>query len=218
MPKKTFFNLEEKKQDKIIRSAISEFTKYGFERAKMDTIAKNANVSKGSMYQYFDNKEELFLFSVKWSIDLFYKRYGRYLNLKKDMNIFDLFYKDAKIIWSQMMEERDMVIFIQDVLLGKYKNLTDKSMSYIMDMVNKNTLNMIQNGKRNGSIRKDIDDNLLLIFITGVSLKFKEHMMNSARTQGKDIVDEGFEENEREIKSMIELLKNGMGENRCLFR
>lgn len=213
MPKKTFFNLEEKKQETIMRSAVNEFLNHGFEKGNISNIAKNARVSKGSMYQYFENKKELFLFSVKWTVDFTSKKYGDYfISDNKDVNIFDLFYRSSKSIWIEMKEERELIIFIQDVFLGKYKNLTDESMSYMMDTLNEYTLKLIRNGKENGFIRKDLDDDMLSIFITGVSIEFKEHMMNKARKNGSDIVDEGFEINEREIKSMIELLKNGMGE------
>ncbi|MEY8000097.1 TetR/AcrR family transcriptional regulator [Clostridium sp. Mt-5] len=213
MPKKTFFNLEEKKQETIMRSAVNEFLNHGFEKGNISNIAKNARVSKGSMYQYFENKKELFLFSVKWTVDFTSKKYGDYfISDNKDVNIFDLFYRSSKSIWIEMKEERELIIFIQDVFLGKYKNLTDESMSYMMDTLNEYTLKLIRNGKENGFIRKDLDDDMLSIFIRGVSIEFKEHMMNKARKNGSDIVDEGFEINEREIKSMIELLKNGMGE------
>lgn len=213
MPKKTFFNLEEKKKESIMRSAVNEFSERGFEKANVGNIAENANVSKGSIYQYFNNKKELFFFSVKWSTDFIGKKYGNhFISDNKDINIFDLFYKNSKSLWVQMREERKLIIFVQDVFLGKYRNLTDESMSYMMDILNEYTLKLIQNGKKNGSIRKDIDDNMLSIFITAVSMGFKEHMMRNSRENGIDIIDEDFEINEKEIKSMIELLKNGMGE------
>lgn len=212
MPKKTFLNLEEKKKESIMRSAVNEFSERGFEKANVGNIAKNANVSKGSIYQYFNNKKELFFFSVKWSTDFIGKKYGNhFISDTKDINIFDLFHKNSKSLWVQMREERKLIIFVQDVFLGKYKNLTDESMSYMMDILNEYTLKLIQNGKKNGSIREDIDDNMLSIFITAVSMGFKEHMIRNSRENGRDIVDEDFEINEKEIKSMIELLKNGMG-------
>jgi AcrR family transcriptional regulator len=62
MPKETFFNLNEEKQEKVMRSAISEFLKHGFEKGNIGDIAKNAGVAKGSIYQYFENKRELFLY------------------------------------------------------------------------------------------------------------------------------------------------------------
>lgn len=213
MPKDTFLNLTLEKQEKIMRAAINEFLKHGFEKGNVADIAKNAEVAKGSIYQYFENKKELFLYSVRWSIELFTNKYGKYINMEnKDADIFDFFYKNAKDMWLQMRDEREVVIFIQDVFLGKYNSLTDESMAYMIKVSDEYLLKLIKNGKDNGSIRKDIDDKMLSLFITGVSFKIKEYMMNKARNLGEDIIDEDFEVNEKEIKALIELLKNGMGE------
>jgi AcrR family transcriptional regulator len=212
MPKNTFFNLPSEKQEKVMRSAISEIIKCGFEKANVGDIAKNAGVSKGSMYQYFKNKRELFLFSVKWSMDLLMKKYDKQITMKdKQLDIFEFFYKNSKDSLLQMKEERELVIFIQDVFLGKYSSLTDESMVYMIKLSDEYLLNLIKDGKNNGSIRKDIDDKILSLFITGVTFKIKEYLMNKARSLGEDIVDGGFQVYEKEINDMIELLKNGMG-------
>lgn len=212
MPKETFFNLNEEKQEKIMRTAISEFLNRGFEKGNIGDIAKNAGVAKGSMYQYFENKKELFLFSVQWSMEFVMKKYNKYMNIKDtDINIFDLFYQNSKEMWLKLRDEREIVIFIEDVFLGKYNSLTDESMAYMMKVSDEYLFKLIQDGKDNGYIRKDIDDKILSLFITGVSMKIKEYLMNKARAAGEDIIDEHFEVYEREIKAMIELLKNGMG-------
>lgn len=211
MPKETFFNLSEEKQENVMRAAINEFSKHGFEKGKIGDIAKSAGVAKGSMYQYFENKRELFLHSVRWSLELLMKKYQKYLVVTdKETNVFDYLFETSKTIIIQMREERELVIFIQDVFLGKYENLMDESMEYMMKASEEYTLQLISQGKENGYIRKDIDDKLLCLFITGASYKFKEHMMNKARTLGKDILDEPFEAYESEVKALIELIKNGM--------
>ncbi|MCX7747797.1 MAG: TetR/AcrR family transcriptional regulator [Clostridia bacterium] len=213
MPKETFFNLNEEKQEKVMRAAISEFLKHGFEKGNIGDIAKNAGVAKGSMYQYFENKKELFLFSVRWSTELLVKRYSNYKDTKsKDMNLFDFFYQSSKDMMLQLRDEREVVIFVQDVFLGKYGSMKDESMGYIMKASEEYILQMIQEGKKNGSIRKDVDDKILLLFITGASLKFKEYIMNKARAAGEYIIDEDYQVNENEIKMIIDLIKNGMGE------
>ena len=212
MPKDTFFNLPWEKQDIVMRSAISEFIKHGFEKANVGDIAKNAGVAKGSMYQYFENRRELFLFSVKWSMEFVMKKYEKYITMRdKEIGIFDFFYNNAKTMWLQMREERELVIFIQDVFLGKYNSFTDESMAYMIKLSDEYLLNLIKDGKNNGSIRKDIDDNILSLFVTGVSFKIKEYLMKKARSAGEDIIDEDFQVYEKEINAMIELLKNGMG-------
>jgi len=45
---------------KIIKAAIDAFSKYGFDRTRMDDVAKTADLSKGTIYLHFKSKEDLF--------------------------------------------------------------------------------------------------------------------------------------------------------------
>jgi len=45
---------------KIIKAAIDAFSKYGFDRTRMDDVAKTADLSKGTIYLHFRSKEDLF--------------------------------------------------------------------------------------------------------------------------------------------------------------
>lgn len=49
-----------KVKDAITQAAIKNFSKTGFASTKMDDIAKTADVSKGTLYLYFQSKEQLF--------------------------------------------------------------------------------------------------------------------------------------------------------------
>lgn len=214
MPKETFLNLSDEKQENIMRAAISRFSTLGYEKSNMGDISKTAGVAKGSMYQYFENKKELFLYSIQWCIDLLMKKYNKYITASdENINIFDYLYESSREIIVQMREEREAVIFIQEVFLGRYKNIMDESMDYILKTSDQYVLNFIRQGKKNGYIREDIDDKLLCLYVTGVSFKFKEYIMNRAKSMGQEIIDEPFDEYEKEIKSMIELMKYGMGRN-----
>lgn len=62
MPTKIFFDLNEQKQNKIIDVSITEFSTYGYENSSTNRIVQNAGISKGSLFKYFSNKEELYLF------------------------------------------------------------------------------------------------------------------------------------------------------------
>lgn len=59
--KSTFLRLSAEKQKKIRDAAIKIFAENGYANAKMKTIAVAAGISVGSLYQYFDTKEEIFL-------------------------------------------------------------------------------------------------------------------------------------------------------------
>ncbi len=62
MPKDTFFNLPKEKRNRIIDSAILEFSKIHYKKVTIDSIVNGAGIPKGSFYQYFKNKDDLYTY------------------------------------------------------------------------------------------------------------------------------------------------------------
>src|SRR3954451_14693264 len=50
----------EARPDEILDAALAVFGEAGFARAKLDDVARQAGVSKGTLYLYFESKETLF--------------------------------------------------------------------------------------------------------------------------------------------------------------
>jgi AcrR family transcriptional regulator len=61
MPKQTFLNLPEEKRETIMNAAIEEFAEFGLEKASTNRIVKNSGIAKGSFYQYFEDKQDVFM-------------------------------------------------------------------------------------------------------------------------------------------------------------
>lgn len=61
MPNATFFNLPEAKRQGIIDCAIAEFASTDYDSASISNITKQAKIAKGSFYQYFADKKDLYL-------------------------------------------------------------------------------------------------------------------------------------------------------------
>lgn len=59
-PEPRWRRLPEERPHQIIQAAIEIFDKKGLSGARLEDIAKQAGVSKGTIYLYFPNKEELF--------------------------------------------------------------------------------------------------------------------------------------------------------------
>ena len=66
MPKQTFFNLKEEKKKKIEKALIKEFSNNTFEKASISNIIAEANIPRGSFYQYFESKEDLLRIYLKY--------------------------------------------------------------------------------------------------------------------------------------------------------
>lgn len=47
-------------RERIVRAAIIAFSRYGYDRTRMDDIAEIAKLSKGTLYLYYRSKEDLF--------------------------------------------------------------------------------------------------------------------------------------------------------------
>ncbi len=68
--KETFDRIPQDKRDHIFTIAVSEFAMSGYAAASINQIARKAGISIGSMYSYFDSKEDLFLAVVDKGYEL----------------------------------------------------------------------------------------------------------------------------------------------------
>ncbi|MGD6967331.1 TetR/AcrR family transcriptional regulator [Rossellomorea vietnamensis] len=62
MPKLTFFNLPENKRKVLIDAAENEFARVPLYEASIANIVKSAGIPRGSFYQYFENKDDLYFY------------------------------------------------------------------------------------------------------------------------------------------------------------
>jgi AcrR family transcriptional regulator len=140
-------------KEKMIRSAIENFAKTGFDKTRMEDIAALAGVAKGTLYLYFKNKEDLFYAICEHNLeelrDQLSKLFDRKENIMSDVERFyDEYLKvslGADTIWFEMiaLSTRD----------PKLREILSENQSKVYLMV-KEFLN-IQIGK--GFFRKGID-------------------------------------------------------------
>lgn len=60
---------KEEKRIEIINAAIKIITEVGFEGAKIEDIAKEAGIGKGTVYEYFESKNRLFMEMLHYSVE-----------------------------------------------------------------------------------------------------------------------------------------------------
>jgi AcrR family transcriptional regulator len=64
MPTSTFFALDPERRDRLVREAIVEFSERPYAEASLSQIAVRARIPKGSFYQYFADKLDLYRWLV----------------------------------------------------------------------------------------------------------------------------------------------------------
>ena len=64
MPTPTFFNLPREKRERFLDAALDEFALHDYRSASLGRIVATVGIAKGSVYQYFAGKQELYLYLV----------------------------------------------------------------------------------------------------------------------------------------------------------
>ncbi len=207
MPKKTFLRLDAEKQERVIRSAIGEFNKNGFERTRIEDIAAGAGVAKGSIYQYFEDKKDLYIYCAEWGLAVFMKKLDGYAPTS-DMDIFEYF-ADTLTKIRVMQEEKDLIAFLS--LMTQEPGLAEASMAGMYQVGDEYIVRLIANSKRKGSVRRDIDDEILKEYFIGITDRFERRWMSRYLDFSREIPPEQNEMVQKELAQMLELIKNGRG-------
>lgn len=170
--KPTFDNIPPEKRRRIIETATMEFAKKGYHDASISNIASKSGVSVGSIYKYFDNKQDLFLTIVDHSISRMEKLL---LGLAKEDE--DVIIKVEKILREIISASREDGILIK--LYNSMTAVNDKKLArqFAVEMESMTAeiyIEAIKEGQKSGEIRKDIDPRVAAFLIDDLfmSLQF----------------------------------------------
>lgn len=67
----SFYKLDKNKQQNIINASISVFANNSYKHALTDDIANRAGIAKGSLFNYFNNKQYLYLHMYRYCLKTF---------------------------------------------------------------------------------------------------------------------------------------------------
>lgn len=198
MPKQTFFNLKEDKKEKIEKALIKEFSRNSFEKASISNIILEANIPRGSFYQYFEDKEDAIYYIIDKYLEKEKNKIYQYL-LKNKGDIFETavnIYEDMAKITERDENERLLKNILQEVkknninIFGECKEML-RSKRTIEKMINKEEL----------KIENDDDLQYFLKILNAIVRAISMEVVLKKIT---------FEEGKQRLIREIEILKKGM--------
>lgn len=211
MPTRTFARLDQDKQERVLRAAIEQFQAEGYARATIEDIAKRAGVAKGSLYQYFEDKQELFTHCASWTMERFMAMVDQETPLR-DMDVYDYFLTATRARWELFLREPLLIGFSIDLMAGRHGSAGEPAIRAVRQVGDDYELRLIRNGKAHGTIRADLDDEVLLIFVQGVTERFSTRLLELSGNMTALPDDAHLGELERLLHHMVSLLRQGMGQ------
>lgn len=198
MPKQTFYNLKEEKREKIEQALLKEFSNNTFEGASISNIIAEAQIPRGSFYQYFENKED----AVEYIINKYLKKEKEKIYTSLLRNNGDIF-KTSIDIYDYIIEKinttSNLKLF-KNILQELRKNNTNAFEENTEFLSGKKTIEKIID-KRDLNIQEKED---LCYFLKILSLVMRNatlEVISNKITQ---------EEGKQKLLKEIEILKRGM--------
>ncbi len=134
MPTQRFLHLPDIKREKIKRAAIREFSKFSFSDVSINQIIKEADISRGSFYTYFEDKEDLLAYLLRDFQETCKRWFFQNLELCEG-NIYQVFWNSILVLINYGREQQDFIFYKNIFLDAKF--MTETSMIGFKDFFNK---------------------------------------------------------------------------------
>lgn len=170
MPLPRFSKLDPAKKARIIRIATEEFAEQGYEGASLNRIVARSGMSKGALYYYFADKDDLYRTVLKayserilqiWSGGSS-KRIPAFSHLRTPEEYWAAWVRH----WRQSLgdHERNPVEakLISQCIRQRAEGMSHPAMSELATVLREWLREILKKGQRIGAVRKDLAEELLL--------------------------------------------------------
>lgn len=189
-------------KEKILQSALEEFSVNSYEKASMNRICSNGHISKGIIYHYFKDKDDLYLECVENCYQKMMDYYNLHgLNDMKQLN-------DYMILRMHFFEENPLYqnLFFQ-ILLNSPDHLLEK-IQVMKNQLDKMNLVFYKNFLSQFQLRKQVSLDTAIEFIDLVQNAYNQ-FFKQALSSGEDF-HVVVEKHEKMIPEWIDMMLYGI--------
>jgi AcrR family transcriptional regulator len=205
MPKDTFFNLPEDKRTLICNVALDEFAKYSFDQASINRIVAKSGIAKGSFYQYFENKQDLFLYLVQLAAEAKLNYLAPVMRNPEQHDIFTLF-REMYLSGIRFAAEHPQYAEISKKMLeSKGTPIYEEILADNLPSAYEFFETLLENAITRGEVRADIDVKMFSYMITSMNALVIEYYLEHLAPEYDDKMMET-------IDKFLDFLRHGIGE------
>ena len=201
IPKKTFFNLSKAKQERIINSGVNEFSKRTFEEAKLSNIIRESNIPRGSFYQYFFNKKDLYLHIFEIIKNKKMKSLKDLLTNEQEIPFLELF----RLLYAQGVKfsiDNPKYVEIFKIFISSKGPLYDELMGDSAKIQKQYYIGYIESDKEKGIIRANVDSQILAELVI--------HLTTNIAIEEFTTGEINYEELLKKIDSLVDIIQKGI--------
>ncbi len=171
MPSRTYLNLSDEKKQKLMNAAKKEFSRVLLSDASINKIIKEADISRGSFYMYFKDKEDLYTYllkehrmnGLKVLLESLHRSKGDIVLAYEELYSFFIercFYEKEKNFFRNIFQNANLYLENKTGFCAFYDEEEEKLFLAIEEAVDLNKLSEVA--------RENVKDVLVLLFDTTI--------------------------------------------------
>ena len=208
--KDTFEKIPDSKRDKIFQVAITEFAANGYSGTNINIIAKNAGISIGSMYNYFDSKEDLFLSIVDHGYGILEQALNEVII--ENGSIFEIVERLFRVTFAYTKSYKEMNQIYLDLSTQGLSNLSKRLPCKMETITNELYSKILKNAKEKNEISSDINEKLIAFYIDNLLVMYQFSLTSIYYKERMEIFlgEEICDDNEKIIMTMVEYIRKAL--------
>jgi AcrR family transcriptional regulator len=201
MPLPTFFNLPAEKQQKILDCTIDEFSQNDYASASVSKIVSRAGIAKGSLYQYFADKQDLYTYLLELTLRQKTEMLTAFAPSAEDHSFFGTLHYLFKVMITFETRYPKLAKIGSRAITGNAP-LPDEIMRQARHSSDEYFFNLIEAGKQSGEIRADLDS-AMAAFVFSSSLAGMSEYLNAKKKKRPEVSDAEIEEAFNQVVSIF---------------
>ncbi len=161
-----YSKISDEKRDRIISVALEEFANKGFGGANTNIIAKKAGISVGSLFKYFETKENLFITIVDHGVSQLEVALHNIKDLEGDF--FQKIEALLRIVLSHTRENQNIIRLYNEMTSDGNAELMRKASRRLESVASKEYIMLLNEAKAQGVISSHIDSNVVAFVLDSI--------------------------------------------------
>jgi TetR/AcrR family transcriptional regulator len=207
----TFKNLDSGKRGKVLDAAVDEFAQYGFNSASMNRIVQRLGIAKGSLFQYFGNKEGLFRFVFDYAVDLVRRSLRQVKQDSDDGDFFERIYRSL-LAGIEFIDRHPQIYQIYLKMLFQENFPLRAQLLQQVHLFSAEYLTpLVEGGIARGELRPDLDVAMTAFYLDALMDRFLQAYCISFLDAGAGFYQATHSQLQHRAREFVRMLRHGLG-------
>ncbi|MDD2901715.1 MAG: TetR/AcrR family transcriptional regulator [Syntrophales bacterium] len=206
----TFSHLPADKQERVLEAALTEFADQGYHQASLNRLVAKAGIAKGSLYQYFPNKEGIFRYIFQIALKSVRQTLVEVKEATQDENFFIRLEKSLRAGVRFLKQHPRIYSLYLKIQFDRQIPFRDEFLAAVRRHAGEYFGSLLRRARGRGELRPGISEPAALFLLDAVFDRFLQAAALPYLDVTLDLHQAPEETINRRIRELVDLLREGL--------